>query len=403
MANILLLSDCYPENMTNGMHLRARYLAEELCRAHRCFFIGLSQGEPPSNIYDIPFADAAYLGKRPRNRSWPMRHFRLSNSHYLERTRPEYFDAAVAEVGRLVRDWEVDGLIHFAPNLGEISVKLGVPAILDYPDCATLTIERKMNNATARLTRMQLIQLQTERMRNRLRDRWLIRNYDRTTTISGPDAERLIEVSGVDRSRVIVVPNGVAERTAMAPDSRKSTNRTVVFWGNLDFPPNHAAVMFFHDQVFLPYLAEHGVTWHIVGKGADSTIQRIGEHPGIFLDGFVDDLDRHVSSMGVMVNPMVEGSGLKNKVLEAFALRLPVVTTSMGVDAIDGTANEHFLVADSPGYFADHILKLLDDSELAGHLAAAGTDLVDRMYTWSAVGKRMNTALESVLTERCAA
>ena len=71
------------------------------------------------------------------------------------------------------------------------------------------------------------------------------------------------------------------------------------------------------------------------------------EHPNVHFHGFVDDLFS-LPRKRRMVNPMIEGSGLKNKVLEALAIYLPVVSTHMGVEAINGKEGRHFLVADDP-------------------------------------------------------
>ena len=90
---------------------------------------------------------------------------------------------------------------------------------------------------------------------------------------------------------------------------------------------------------------------------------------------------------------MVEGSGLKNKVLEALAIYLPVVSTQMGIEAINGTAGQHFLVADSPRALAEHVENILDDPELREKLTTEGRALVESEYTWSVVGSRLNDLL----------
>ena len=98
-----------------------------------------------------------------------------------------------------------------------------------------------------------------------------------------------------------------------------------------------------------------------------------------------------------MINPMIEGSGLKNKVLEALALNLPVVSTRMGVEAINGDENRHYLVADTPAAFADSVERVLDNAELRESLVLAGRDLVQSDYTWEVVGRRFEEMVHQLM------
>ena len=96
---------------------------------------------------------------------------------------------------------------------------------------------------------------------------------------------------------------------------------------------------------------------------------------------------------------MIQGSGLKNKVLESFALHLPVVSTPLGVEAIDGKAGIHFLVAETPRRFADGVERLLDDRKLRASVIRAGRSLAETCYTWPSVGKRFSDLISKVSCE----
>jgi glycosyltransferase involved in cell wall biosynthesis len=90
-----------------------------------------------------------------------------------------------------------------------------------------------------------------------------------------------------------------------------------------------------------------------------------------------------------MINPMRTGSGLKNKVLEAFGMGIVVVSTRLGVEAIPEVRDgESLMTAEGPGAFADAIRTVLKDPELADELRAGAHALVERHYRWEAVGRR---------------
>ena len=115
------------------------------------------------------------------------------------------------------------------------------------------------------------------------------------------------------------------------------------------------------------------------------------------MSGFQEDLASFVADKSVMVNPMIEGSGLKNKVLEAFAMRIPVVSTSLGVEAISGNHGEHFLVADDPKVFSQLVLQLLDDENFARLLTDAASRMVLESYTWRVVGGKFDEVVQGLL------
>lgn len=395
MSCLLILSDEYPYDQTSGQHLRVNALCRELTRHHNCYFVAMSSTNLGlGHMQDLPFKEVVQLPERIKEkRSWK-RHFRISNSRFLQRSSPTYFRRTVSEVKNMAKKWKTDVLISFAPPLAEIGTMINLPKMLDIPDCDTLTIERimarrgrKMMVGERALTRLQL-------QRQMLRERHLLNCYDLTTTIAEPDRKRLLEVSGVEDDRVIEVPNGVSAKLIRNELYIGKRKRSVVFWGNLDFPPNWTAVLYFYKKIYLPYLVDEGVEWHIAGKGTGDRLKAIASHPLIHLAGFQEDLATFVADKGVMINPMTEGSGLKNKVIEAFALHLPVVSTSLGVEAIGGNVGEHYLVGDTPHEFSQEVLRLLDDEELVRTFTVAASHLVLKSFTWQVAGKKFEDAVQ---------
>jgi glycosyltransferase involved in cell wall biosynthesis len=225
--------------------------------------------------------------------------------------------------------------------------------------------------------------------RQREREAALVNCFDLTVTIAEPDRRVLLDVAGIAPERVRVVPNGVDENALCAGADSLPRGQSIIFWGNLDFPPNASAVRWFHRSVWQPHLAGRGLEWHIAGAGATADIKALRSEPGIILHGFVDDLYGLARRQGLMVNPMVEGSGLKNKVLESFAIGLPVVSTSMGMEAIDAEDGRYCRIADGPAEFAAAVLDLLSRPAHAEALSVAARQLVYSRYTWAVAGQAL--------------
>ena len=195
-----------------------------------------------------------------------------------------------------------------------------------------------------------------------------------------------------------MIPNGVAPAALTAGRPLKERSRTVVFWGNLDFAPNWTAIHYFHDQIFLPYLAKRSIDWHIVGSGASEAINKMADHPRIQVHGHIDKLFEFVATHGVMVNPMVEGSGLKNKVLEAFACGVPVVSSSMGIEAVGALPEQHYIAADTPKDFAQAVIRLLDDVDCADNMRMSAQEFVAQNFDWTKIGNRLIDLINQVLS-----
>ena len=98
------------------------------------------------------------------------------------------------------------------------------------------------------------------------------------------------------------------------------------------------------------------------------------------LYGFVDSI-ADVAGGGIMLVPILSGSGMRMKILEAAALAMPIVTTSVGKEGLAFENQVHCLVADSPQAFADAITLLLRDKALRRKLALNAQELFARNYS----------------------
>jgi len=367
-------------------------------RTHDCYFISFSEQESESSRHDdLQFTEEVYLSPPEKKNRSLTRHFRLSSARYLEQSSPDYFRRTVAQIRKLAGQWNIDLLVNFSPRFSEIGKEIDLPRILDYVDSGTLSIERALAHRGREMGMKKRLLGKLQLMRHSARDRELLGKYDLVTTIAEPDRQSMLEVSGLARDRVIVIPNGVAAELLQQPAMPIERSRSIVFWGNLDFPPNWSAIRYFYTNMFIPFLAEKGIEWHIIGKGSEGRLDDIAAHPLVRMAGFQPDLVSYVADKGVMINPMIEGGGLKNKILESFAMNIPIVSSSMGVEAIDGVDGEHYLVADTPEDFSRCVLRLLDDKELANSITESANRFVRESYTWQVVGRRFADVIESLL------
>src|SRR5208282_624807 len=138
---------------------------------------------------------------------------------------------------------------------------------------------------------------------------------------------------------VRVIANGV-DVEYFHPSGLPRMPHEIVFSGNMSFPPNIAACLWFADHVF-PRIcrALPAAHWTIVGSQPHACIQHLASRPGISVTGWVPDIRPYLEQASVYVSPLVSGGGIKNKILEAWAMQKAVVSTPLGcagIEAHDG-------------------------------------------------------------------
>src|SRR5262249_47285045 len=157
---------------------------------------------------------------------------------------------------------------------------------------------------------------------------------------------------------------------------------SLLFLGSLNYLPNHDGALFLCNEV-LPLVrrsADREVRVNIVGAGARPAVRDLAKLPGVTVVGFAPEVGPCYAGADMAAIAICAGGGTRTKALEAFAHRLPVVGTSIGVEGIDAADRTHLLVADTPQGFAACCLELMRDPDLAEALAARAFDLVKACY-----------------------
>jgi glycosyltransferase involved in cell wall biosynthesis len=144
------------------------------------------------------------------------------------------------------------------------------------------------------------------------------------------------------------------------------------------------------------------MVFYIVGKGAPEELRQLASANVIITDT-VPDIRPYVRKSAVFVVPLRMGGGTRLKVLEGLSMEKGVVSTSIGCEGIDVTHGEHLLIADDPRSFADSVLRLSSDRELAARLGRQGRALVERQYKWETVVDRLEAFYGRLLSAAASA
>jgi polysaccharide biosynthesis protein PslH len=215
--------------------------------------------------------------------------------------------------------------------------------------------------------------------------------FDRTVVTSPSDADAFVRLAGSAAGpKLAVVPNGV-DTTYFRPATH-SVREGVIFTGKLSYHANAAAALRLVRQIMPRVWSQRPLTpVRIVGKDPPQAIQELTRDARVIVTGYVDDLRPSFAAAEVAACPLVYGVGIQNKVLEAMASGIPVVTTPGAASALLAEPGRDLLVANGDEAFADAICVLLDAPLTREAVGYAGRAYVEREHLWSRLGSRLTS------------
>lgn len=224
-----------------------------------------------------------------------------------------------------------------------------------------------------------------------------IRRADLTLAVSDEDREILQEIVGANSGKIVTVPIGV-DTAHFGEVNWRSGTASLVSIGTMYWPPNVDATLYFYGEIFPKIKRERpDATLCVVGARPTQEILALGTDPSVTVTGLVPDTRPYAETCGVFIVPLRSGSGMRVKILNALAMGVPIVSTTVGAEGIEVTDGENILLADTPEEFAEAALRVLADPALARRLAENGRALVRAKYGWDAIAERLRNAYAEAL------
>ena len=189
----------------------------------------------------------------------------------------------------------------------------------------------------------------------------------------------------------MIVPNGIflSEYTDMVKPAALP-EPALVFSGKMNYRPNVDGALWFAREI-LPRIRKFysGATFVIVGKAPVPSIKRLAHDPRIIVTMSVPDVRPLIAAATVFLAPLRMGGGTRFKLLEAMALRRPIVSTTIGAEGFPITDGHELLLADSPDEQARAVCSLIADSQARARLGTAGRAFVEANYQWHEIVPRL--------------
>jgi polysaccharide biosynthesis protein PslH len=380
---ILLLTQVVPYPPDSGPKIKTYNVLRYLARRHSVHLVSFVRSA--AEEAHARSLQAFCTGVTPV----PLQRSRVRDVGYLARSllsgRPFLIErdnlaAMHATVRELVGHQSFDAIHADQLSMAQFAENLPVPLrVLDEHN-AVWTIVKRAAAGEGWGVRRWLAELEWRKLR--AYEGQLCRRFDRVTVVSDEDRTALEEAAQAAFAAKVIPIAVDTHELAFVP--RTPDARHVISMATMFYPPNVEGVHWFATEAF-PEIrrAVEGTQFYVVGSRPPASITRLASPTGgIVVTGYVSDPEPLLRQNAVLVVPVHSGSGMRVKILEAFARGIPVVSTAIGVEGIDARHGEHLLVADEPREFAAAVIRLLQEPGEADRLARAGRKLVESRYDW---------------------
>ena len=192
-------------------------------------------------------------------------------------------------------------------------------------------------------------------------------------------------------------PNGVDAQFFSPTDGAYDAD-TISFIGRMDYYPNQECMQRFCDQVW-PLLRQQRPQMKLLIVGADPSpaMLALGQRPGVTVTGSVPEVQPYIRGSALMVAPLAIARGTQNKILEAMAMGVPVVTSSVAAGGVDAEPENHLLVADTPQQIAAAVLRITQNPAQRQHFAKSGRERMLSHHAWPRSMQRLDGIIERCL------
>jgi polysaccharide biosynthesis protein PslH len=295
-------------------------------------------------------------------------------------------------VRKLIQEERIDVL-----HVDQLNMMRFVPpdfqgsVILDEHNAVWQVVERLQKGASSPVSRLLLGR--EVRLMRRLEGK-ACRRAHVVLAVSEHDQQALREVAGASVPIEVVPITVDAERFASIVAARAPQPNHLFTIGTMFWPPNSEGVIWWLNEGYEHLQAAcPDVIYDIVGARPPRALQVAAERfPGVHVHGYVADAVPYWTGASALAVPILSGGGVRVKILEAMAMGVPVVSTTLGCEGLEVRDGEHLLIADTPIAFAQACTRVLQDKELGQRLAHNARQLTLERYDAKIALRPLDTA-----------
>jgi glycosyltransferase involved in cell wall biosynthesis len=393
---ILYITPAFQHPMVRGPH-RCYHFIKQLSPRHEITLLTLKRSDIPpealqevqSYVKEIRMVDTTASANRKKNGKLSAVSQKLKNDSNFRQVLKEMREIFLALVKRNTYDVV---LFHGKSIFPVIESWDELPIVIDFCDATAMRFRDRMQFETpGKRFLLKRRYRQFHKIEQKMIEKTphvaFISFRDRNATVGSENGSKIIPI-GVD----------IEFWTRKTRDPQKNC---IVFTGVMNYGPNEDAALYLINNIVSlvkPHVPDLEVL--IVGRDPTPVLRATAKkHPGVMVTGFVDDVRTYLELASVFVAPIRYGSGIQNKVLEAFAMEMPVLCTPVVAEGLymDDRQELPVWVAEDAENFAEALVKLLADDGERARLAREGFRYVEKNFVWSHSAELLeNMCIEAV-------
>lgn len=279
--------------------------------------------------------------------------------------------------------------LFMTPYISTIRRLSGAKIVLRSHNLEHLIWERLANTTGNTAKRMYLNHLASKL---KTYEKKTINEVDGIAAISFDDTNRFQKFKC--KVPLITIPFGIDLEKYNYQEKQNQTFTNLFHIGAMNWAPNKEAINWLLDEIW-PELSKLNVQLHLAGRETPESLKKLSDQK-LKIHGDVDNAIDFMNQYDVMIVPLLSGSGMRVKIIEAMALGKVVITTTVGAEGIDYTNGEHLLIADTPTEFVNHVRELMENNEKAVSISRNARKLIVEKYNNSNIIENLVSFYQSL-------
>lgn len=376
MARIIFITSRFPYPLNKGDKLRVYFQLKHLSETNEIHLVAINESEVPSEYLQIllPFCKSIHLCVLPLHKRIfqlilsPFKKTPLQVAYFYNNGIKKKIDLLTQEISpdhihcHLIRTTE------YVKDIGKIIKSL------DYMDAFGAGMKKRQSIEPNIFKRLLYTYETAQLYKYEVR---VFNFIDRFCIISDQDKHL---IKSHRSNEINVIPNGVDFETFYPKSEEKKYD--LLFMGNLGYPPNIDAVHFLIKKI-MPCVIKviPNIKLLIAGIDPPGSIRKLSSVNIDIIENF-KDISSSIAISKIMIAPMKISIGLQNKILQAMAMKVPCIVSTLSNNAIKAPNQKAIIEANSSLDFSKNIIDLLTDEKRALEIAEEGYTFVKENYSW---------------------
>ena len=207
--------------------------------------------------------------------------------------------------------------------------------------------------------------------------------FDRIAYVSEIDTNYEKSIHKSIENRFFTIINGIFLNDIELSPIKDLKNKTLMFSGIMSYKPNQDAVDFFMSEIYPQLIEKHpNLIIYFVGKN-EEYIKKYSTFKNVIITGMVDSVYSYMKGCTIYISPLMYGTGMKNKILEAMGSKCAIIASSVSVEGINELQNNtNYLLANSKDEWLIAIDNLLNNENKRIEFGNRCYEIVKENYCW---------------------